>query len=69
MAEATSGSMIIILPPKAPPSVVARMRTRSTGRPNSLARESRVANGAWVELETISSPSGSSQEIALWGSR
>ena len=34
------------------------------GSPNSLASESRVANGAWVELRTTSSPSGSSHAVA-----
>ena len=67
-AEATSGSMIIILPPNAPPSGALRIRIRSTGSPNSLASESRVANGAWVELRITSSPSVSSQAIADWGS-
>ena len=68
-AEQASGSMISILPPKAPPSGALRTRTCSVGRPNSLASESRVENGAWVELRTTSSPSGSSHAVAVWVSR
>lgn len=67
-AETTSGSTIMIFPPKAPPIGAVRTRTRSLGIPNSSATPSRVANGACVELLITSSPSGSSHAVAVWGS-
>ena len=39
------------------------------GNPNSSAMPSRVANGACVDALITSSPSGSSQAVAVWVSR